>query len=263
MSILLFVLHLTGAYPLWRCWQANRESSLLYAVFWTVLAWAAWGYVLLSLAVGGDNPTTLMLYMALCLSSCAGVAVLGARRPGDGAWNFVVVGLLAVLLLPVAQGWGQPNLSAFWIGFLVTTLSVVGFNYVLTRLGPAALACLLGYGCVTWAMVEAAEDARILDTLVGKIGLCLIAASPWAAFLFWRFKSRSQTVFDQMWLDFRDRYGMIWALRVRDQFNRSAKNAEWPVLLGWSGLNSVGPWDSSLAVPPLEALLKRFGPPDT
>jgi hypothetical protein len=42
-------------------------------------------------------------YLALCLTGCVGVAVLGARRPGVGAWDFVLLGLLAVLLL-VAGG---------------------------------------------------------------------------------------------------------------------------------------------------------------
>ena len=43
-------------------------------------------------------------YTALSLTGCAGVAVLGARRPGVGPWNFVLLGLLAVMLLPLAEG---------------------------------------------------------------------------------------------------------------------------------------------------------------
>jgi hypothetical protein len=261
MSILLFVLHMIGAYPVWRCWQANRGTSLQYAVVWSALAWAGWGFVMLAQVLNAGIQLSLMPYVALCLSSCAGVTVLGARRPGDGAWNFVVVGLLAVLLLPIAEGRGQLNLSGFWIGFLGITQLVIGFNYGLTRFGPAALVFLSGCGCVAGTMIGAAGDEPHLDSFVGKLGLGLIAVSPWLAFLLLLSQKTPTTVFDQLWRDFRNRFGMIWALRVRDQFNRSAKNASWPAHLGWTGLNSGGR-DILLAVPTLEALLKRFGPRD-
>src|SRR5437868_1505128 len=89
-----FILHLSGAAPLWAAARANRGTSLAYAVGWAWLAWMAWG---LALFAGGPAAG----HLALGLTGCAGVAVLGARRPGAGAWNFVVVGLLAVVLLPL------------------------------------------------------------------------------------------------------------------------------------------------------------------
>ena len=88
-----------AVYPLWRAWRANRGTALAHAVGWAVAAWAAW---LAAFLFGGDG--ALGRYVALSLTGCAGVAVLGARRPHVGAWNFVVASLLAVLLLPVAQG---------------------------------------------------------------------------------------------------------------------------------------------------------------
>ena len=53
---------------------------------WAGGAWAAW-------VATTWAPGPLATYLALCLSACAGVAVLGARRPGVTAWNFVVAGL--------------------------------------------------------------------------------------------------------------------------------------------------------------------------
>ena len=45
-----------------------------------------------------------------------------------------------------------------------------------------------------------------------------------------------QAEIDELWLDFRDRFGLFWGQRVREQFNRSAVNAGWPVYLAWRGL---------------------------
>jgi hypothetical protein len=68
---------------------------------------------------------------------------------------------------------------------------------------------------------------------------------------------------DRLWLAYRDRFGLVWGQRMREQFNRAAANAGWPVFLTWQGLASTG----ASAAPPtaqtvatLQAVLKRFGP---
>jgi hypothetical protein len=71
--------------------------------------------------------------------------------------------------------------------------------------------------------------------------------------------------FDALWLDFRNRYGLIWSQRVREQFNQAAMNAGWPVQLYWQGLvrlSTPEPLDAEMQteiVNALRALLKRFG----
>src|SRR5438105_232827 len=143
-TALLWLMFWAGAYPLWRAWRANRRTSLVHAVNWTIISWAAWG---LAWATDFLYPPALAVvarYGALCLTGCAGVAVLGARRPGVGAWNFVVVGLLAVMLLPLAEATvagGSLHLAGPRIVFVAGTLAVIVLNYLPTRLGPAA-ACL-------------------------------------------------------------------------------------------------------------------------
>src|SRR5947209_2243184 len=150
VSMIGWFLFLSGFYPLWRAWQANRRTTLLQAVNWSVVAWASWAWALLPGA--GDSPAGGTLgYLALCLTGCAGVAVLGARRPGVGAWNFVLVGLLAVLLLPLAERLRAPGplpLAGPRAVFLAGTLAVgILLNYLPTRLAAAAgllaLACAL------------------------------------------------------------------------------------------------------------------------
>src|SRR5205085_1522448 len=129
---------LTAAYPLARAWLRHRRTSLAHALAWAAFAWLAWLGVLSAVAFGGGEAVTGR-YLALCLTGCAGVAVLGARRPGVAAWNFVVLGLLVVLLLPLAEGFGRLHLSWPRLLFLAGTLAVGFLNYLPTRLGPAAL----------------------------------------------------------------------------------------------------------------------------
>jgi hypothetical protein len=260
MEMLAWWLFLTGAYPLWRAWQANRRTSLFQAINWASAAWVAWGGTMAAdlTSLGTGNPTAG--YVALCLTGCAGVAVLGARRPGVGAWNFVLVGLLAVMLLPLAQRLfiQGPALDALQVFFLVATVAVGIVNYLPTRLAPAAL--LLGLACATHILVL--TDLLERDTLVSW---WLLALTPWLALARWRLRPPPPSEFDQVWLDFRDRFGFLWGQRMREQFNRAAANAGWPVILRWQGLRlvrgAVLPERKvqEEIVATLRALLQRFG----
>src|SRR6516165_3721446 len=116
MQVLGLVILLTSAFPIWQAWRANRARTLLHAIYWAILAWMAWCVCLAWSTQDPDGGAERSAYLALCLTGCAGMAVLGARRPGAGAWNFVVVGLLAVNVLPLIEGLtrgGDLNLDAF------------------------------------------------------------------------------------------------------------------------------------------------------
>src|SRR5438067_11889919 len=132
---------LAGAYPLCRALRASRQTTLRQAVLWGACAWAAWLAVPAAAALGRVAEGEFGRHLALCLTGCAGVAVLGARRPGVGAWNWVLLGLLAVMLLPLGQGLllGGQGLDTVRLLFLAATLAVGIFNYLPTRLAPGAL----------------------------------------------------------------------------------------------------------------------------
>ncbi len=262
---LLWLLFWTGAYPLWRAWQANRETSLLHAVNWMIIGWVAWG-----LALGVDflhQPALdpVARYVALCLTGCAGVAVLGARRPGVGAWNFVVVGLLAIQLLPLAEGalaGSALQLGGFRTVFLAATLAVGILNYLPTRLSAGALA--LGWACA--GEVVSLLDGASAGAVVGHRWFAgfLLAGAPWVAYAALSTRPQPPSEFDQLWLDFRDRFGFVWGQRLREQFNRSVAHAGWAVVLRWQGLRLIPGTplpqrDVQVAlVATLQALMKRF-----
>jgi hypothetical protein len=225
----------------------------------------AWGVVLASADHVLETTTASARYVALCLTGCAGVAVLGARRPGVGAWNFVVVALLAVNLLPLAEGValsGAVHLDVFRAVCVAATLVVGILNYLPTRLAPAALLLLLGSAVEFKELFVPSEAAPFIP----PIGWLAMAGVPWLAYACSRGGRPALTEFDRLWLGFRDRFGFVWAQRLRDQFNRSAANAGWPVVLGWRGLQAQpggilpNPNAQAELVTILRALMKRFGP---
>ena len=84
-------------------------------------------------------------YCALCMTGCAGIAVLGARRPHVFAWNFVVLGLFAVMVLPLieTQIIGTHPVDTLRILFMGGTIAVGILNYLPTRSAPAAFLLLV------------------------------------------------------------------------------------------------------------------------
>src|SRR5207249_7117543 len=107
---------------------------------WAIASWAAWGMALATATSWPSAAATASCYAAVSVTGCAAVAVLGARRPGVGAWNFVVGALLAVDLLGLAESTltaGSLQLNAFRLMCLAGPLAVGGLNYLPTRLAPA------------------------------------------------------------------------------------------------------------------------------
>jgi hypothetical protein len=176
------------------------------------------------------------------------------------AWNFVVAGLLAVLLLPLAEGLGDLRLNLFETTFLTATLALGLLNHLPTRLAavvlPAGAACAIE-ACLVFKING--MDLIWLDLWA----LALLAVAPWLGLATARRGATISDDFNREWLAFRDRFGVVWGLRLRDQFNRAAVNAGWGVVLDWKGLRS--PEKDSAARRPealtgLRAVLKRFGP---
>jgi hypothetical protein len=264
LPTLCWLLLLSGAYPLGLARRANRRTTLFQAVNWSLVAWAGWVCALLPLS---EKPAAVTVrYLALGLTGCALMAVLGARRPGVSAWNFVLGGLLAVFLLPVAESLTAGRnlrLDGPRTLFLGLTLAVGILNYLPTRLAPAAL--LLTLGCAGEIVKVADLENQIgrLERLL-PLGPMLLGLAPWVGYVEMGRRALPEAEFDRLWLDFRDRFGLFWGQRLREQFNRSAAHAGWPVYLRWQGLRLTGGPRPDLSaqtamVAALRALLKRFG----
>lgn len=188
--------------------------------------------------------TTLLTYAAGVSTLCPLVALLGARRPQHSAWQFVVATLYAILLVPAVQGGrvgGEIIIDAPWSWFLLALIAVGCINALFTRYWPAAGALATGQLLLlapylfpittpTWFP----QQIRLLAALGLLISTVLL--------LWWRatavLKSpawRSVEPLDRLWLDFRDAFGALWALRVLQRVNAAASQYGWPIELTWDG----------------------------
>jgi len=262
MRMVLLALVVAGLLPLSLAWRANRRTSLAHALLWANAAWLWWGVAFL---VGDIDQAGMDAgrYCALCMTGCAGVAVLGARRPHVFAWNFVVLGLFAVMTQPLWETMflGTLPMDGLRVFFLAATIAVGILNYLPTRLAPAALLLLVAI---------AAELAALYagDWLFAAGGLwiahLLLMSAPWLAWICLAERRAPRSDFDRLWLTFRDRWGLVWGQRVREQFNSAAGHAGWPVRLYWQGLAVretdavVTSGDREKMQETLRAVLQRF-----
>lgn len=249
MPLVYAVLVIVGTVPLLQAWWRQRRTSLSQALTWAIVAWLSWAPAMFEVPDAKDTPTAR--YLALCLTGCAGVAVLGARRPHVFAWNFVVLGLLGVMLLPLMERHfiGTRASEGLRVIFMSATIAVASLNYAPTRFGVAALIVLVV--CEFFLFAEISESAvRILDGL--------LVAVPWLAWLSWRTRSREVSELNRMWFEFRDCWGFVWGQRVREQFNASAQNANWSVRLGWYGSTSILGEEERQSQATLRGVLQRF-----
>jgi hypothetical protein len=234
MRMVLLVLIGAGLLPLGLALRVNRGTSLSHALGWTIAAWLCWGlaFMLGDIDQGEMDPTR---YCALCLTGCAGVAVLGARRPHVLAWNFVCGGLFAVMTQPLWETLflGTHPVDGLRIFFLAATMAVGILNYLPTRLAPAAVLLLVSIAAEIVALYAA-------DWLFPAGGLWIahlaLMSAPWLAWICLAERRAPRSEFDRVWLTFRDSWGLVWSQRVREQFNHAAQHAGWPVRLYWQGL---------------------------
>jgi hypothetical protein len=243
------VVLLTAVVPLTAALISNRSTSLVHATVWAIAAWAGWLAAIATETVGWS-------YLALGLTGCAGVAVLGARWPGAMAWNFVVGGLLVVLSLPMAESavlGSDLSPGSARTAFLASLLGVTLINYMPTRLWPGVIFLVAGCG---WGLFQVQRG----EPVDGAIGL-LVGIAPWAAWL--QLLRRPNLMCDRLWLDYRDSFGLVWGQRLRDQFNRAAANAGWRARIAWTGVwRGAESLDTEMQqAETLSALMKRFGLP--
>jgi len=162
-----------------------------------------------------------------------------------------------------AQGLGRLRLDAPWSLFYVLVAAAGVTNFLPTRYGPAAAWLAVGFVLEYVALTR--NGVRM------QAGARLWPVVPWTlAVAIWTARRRAGRVgsglsrLDATWLWFRDHWGVVWALRVQERFNRTAESLGWSLRLGWYGAVPVSGAAGEVpdaAEATLQGLLRRFALP--
>ncbi len=218
-----------------------RGSTL--AAPWNWMGLSLWAVavveiLLLVLPMPG-NTASLLRFVVAMTAFCPSTAILGAKRPQHRAWQWIVLSLWVVLILPAGEALLFPTESGLRLGMVrgifLGGLCAVGIaNYTATPRWPAAWT--LGF----------AQFALATPFLPGFLGggrfqmsplmglAALVCSITWDTFLSDR-HSAATSPLEALWLDFRNGHGILWSLRVAERVNLAAKENGWPVELAWSG----------------------------
>ncbi len=267
--------------PLGRAWAWTRGLPLRPAVFWAFVAlcFAMMGHIAQFRAMSeplanGRAFAGHWAYLWSLATLAALISTLGARSPGAGAWSILMGLLVLVLLLPWIEDLGlrgrsnplnHLRLDAPWSIFYGLLVLAGVTNYLFTRYAGASI--LIGAGLMVEyvALLNPSwppSRRAVLWSLSPLLGAWGVLRADWES----RTKSEAAPGLAVLWIWFRDHWGVVWALRVRERFNRAAEVANWPVRLAWNGVvdpqgGSPGPIPPE-AVRTLEVLLRRFAAPD-
>jgi hypothetical protein len=268
-----------------------RGSTAVPAAWWAVVACLAAALECVGLAAGGvaDHASrSSVRLVVVALSLCPIMAILGAKRPQHGVWQFIVGSLAVVLALPalsaaVVRPGTAPDVHLLERGFVLVLLLVGWLNFVATRHGLAATLVCAGQG--VWCR-------EFLPLFSGAGGMSDATAWPdmAAAFLVaagatlaitqstlatWRRHTQMREScerghaaasladrVDPPFLALKETLGAAWTLRIIERFNAVAAERSWPWRLRFTGLETTGGQADATAERAirrtLQGLLRRF-----
>jgi len=266
-----------------------RGSTLVAACLWAILSAVA---ITLGEGVAGleTTPTlwrSTLRFATACTSFCPMMAVLGAKRPQDGPWQWIVLSLWIVLVLPAAQMVLLPagprlELFAAWKIFIGGLLLLELLNWLPTKYWLACCLFVAGQLSLLW------ESLAGTSFWWSQMGIWLMLAavvSVWMAssrlrvachpketpandrpFISADVEQGSLSQANGRWLDFRDQYGSFWGLRILQRVNQTAEIYQWPVRLQWWGFEAqAAEIDATVTLAQraeinrtLDTLLRRF-----
>ena len=239
-------------------WRRARGTTLAAPLAWAVASAAVLALVEGALAWNGaaipTSTASLLRYAAAVGTFCPLMAVLGAKRPQDRGWQWIVLSLWIVLLVPAGQAWASRTGGAFalapmWRLMLGALIALGLLNYLPTRHAFAsAMIAVAEMGLLEDYFTAPSSDsathrlggAALLAVAAVRITGStrrrgLIAEAPNSAAL----PDDQLTPFTQRWLAFRDGWGAFWALRILHRINETATLSHWPVRLQWNGFGPV------------------------
>ncbi|MBX3413680.1 MAG: hypothetical protein KF708_13400 [Pirellulales bacterium] len=222
-----------------------RGTTLVAPWCWAMVSLAVLAVTELGLAaVSGEAEPRWAVhvrFLAAATTFCPAMALLGAKRPQDRAWQFIVASLWMVAALPALQSLvyapGRTlDLDTTWRWFLLLLIVISAANGLPTRFWPSWLLLAAAQGCLFASQLPLSVSAGggggvatalVLIVVATLLVTCGIPRRP-----------EPQPPFDRQWCDFRDAFGTLWGLRIAERFNAAATMYGWPRRLRWRGLEN-------------------------
>ncbi|MEX0586057.1 MAG: hypothetical protein WD176_05410 [Pirellulales bacterium] len=220
------------------------RTTLVAPAFWAAVAVAA--VVAVELCVwlqrspDGRPPdwAPAARFVAAVGTLCPHVAVLGAKRPQNRAWQWIVGSLWLVASLPALrallfQGGRAVEVHVTQSSFLIILVAVCALNWLPTRYWLSSLLVAAGQILLLAPHLSLVDQNQTDRSILAAVGLFALAAVLVAAGI----GARRQTdhPLDALWINFRDQFGVLWAWRVLARLNATAAQCQWPVRLTWNG----------------------------
>lgn len=228
--------------------RSKVAGTTLAAVWaWAVGALLAVGGVELAIfaITSSETPREMILpawataarYAAAVLSLCPTIALLGAKRPQDRAWQWVVLSFWGIMLVPAARvlllyndSSVSPHPAQGTLLLVVVAMGAV--NWIATRFAiPAVMAAIAQLLLI--APYTPLDD--VVPGVAPQFALGGVLASLLACLLL-EFTPTRRRAIDRMWLDFRDEFGLFWSARVMGRLNAAARGHGWPIAVTWRGI---------------------------
>ncbi len=252
--------------------RRTRGSTLQAPLAWAATSMIGIVVVETGLAILNIADSAGAAQLRLAAGSTAllpAVALFGAKRPQNGAWQFVVFSCWVLLAMPAGQAWLMrpdypPAAHPLWIAMVLVIVAAGAVNYLPTKFWPTALLWSAGQIAALWESMPWSEPGASLTPAI-VVGL-FTAAAVIAALLSHRCHPSDDSRLDELWIDFRNQFGVVWALRVAERVNASLKSPGQDAVLTWHGFTTshggttttATALASSEAETTLCAILRRF-----
>lgn len=235
------------------CWRL-RDTTLAAPCAWAAASFCALAVATAMVVVG--QPIRLIAdhlrYLAGITVVAPFIALLGAKRPQNVAWQWIVLSLLALLAFQDLRSWSieavAPSPHPAWGWLLAATILMQFCNYVPTRYSAPAFLAFAGQFCVLAAYLPLVPECPnwLFSTGVNILSLAVLLAG-----IFSLRRHKPADAWQATWLDFRDLFGVLWALRVCQRVNALAVEQQSALRLSWYGLSPppAETSDGSLAAP--------------
>lgn len=252
------------------------RGALAWAGLTIALGLMAQAQAWFELPESGRPWTGRITYLMVLAILASLTSVLGARNPGGKAWAILMVLLVVVFLIPWleaggrlrrAQGLGQVQLDSPWTLFYGLLVLAGVTNFLPTRYGLAALSLGAGLVLELLGLTRAGWPGETRAVAWSAVAW-LLALSWWLAEWSSQRPLAGRNSVERLWLWFRDHWGVVWALRIQERFNRSAELSRWPSRLTWFGLAAASQGSegapgeiAAQAEATLRSLIRRFVTP--